>query len=116
MPEPNMNRRMFFRRLMIGYLAGIGLCAGCTGPEEEISKALTEASQLVQTAQEEEQTSYAAARKFYLEALTKAESVISQHPASPLVEKLTWGEARIGPYTLPELKDLVVQRIEMQAQ
>ena len=95
--------------------AGLILCVGCAGPEEKAGKLLTEASQLVRSAQEVEKTSYSDALKLYVESLAKVKAIPTRHPSSQLAGKLAQSEVKIGPYTLAELRDTLIPRAELKA-
>jgi tetratricopeptide (TPR) repeat protein len=95
---------------------GMVLCVGCAGPEEKAGKLLAEASQLVHLAQEAEKTSYSDAFELYQKALIKAETIPAQYPSTQLAGKLAQGEAKVGPYTLAELKGTIVPRARMKAE
>jgi hypothetical protein len=102
-------------RLITGW-AALMLMASCAGPEEKANTLLTEATHLVQSAQEAEQTSYAAIFTLYQEALSRAEALISQYPPSPAAEQLIRGEVKVGPYTLAELRDTVISQAKVKAE
>lgn len=108
-----MNKLSF--RPLIGSL-GIVLCVGCTSLEEKADKLLTEASRLVRSAQEAEQTSYSDALQLYQGGLEKAETITATYPSSLLASKLAQGEARIGSYTLTALRDIAIPRAKMKAE
>jgi tetratricopeptide (TPR) repeat protein len=76
-------------------------------PDARANRLFVEASQLVKSAQEAEQTSYAEAFKLYQAALTKAETITAKYPSSQLAVQLTADQTKIGPYTFPELQKIV---------
>lgn len=92
------------------------MLGSCAGPEEKAQKLFVETSHLVSLAQEAEQTSCGEALMLYQRALAKAEEITTRYATSLLAGKLRVGEAKIGPYTLTELRDVVVPRAEMKAQ
>ena len=99
----------------------VAVCVGivrhwCAGPEEKAGKLLAEASQLVHSAQEAEKISYPDALKLYQEGLTKAEAIPAQYPSTQLAGKIAQDEAKIGPYTLAELKGTIVPRAQIKAE
>lgn len=65
--------------LITGRL-GLMLLVRCSSPEQQARVLLEEASRLVSSAQEAEQTSYPAAATLYEEALTKAAALTTQYP------------------------------------
>lgn len=101
--------------LLMGCL-GLILFVGWANSEDEATKLLREAAQLVKSAQEAEKTSYAEAFRLYTEALAKVEKITVAYPSSPLAVKLTQGEAKIGLYTLTELKETIVPQAKMKAE
>ena len=68
-----------------------------------------EASQLVHTAQEAEQTSYAEAFKLYQAALANLDKITTHYPSSQVAVQLTSGQAKIEAYTLAEFREVVHQ-------
>ncbi len=58
-------------------------------PDAGANQLFVEASQLVKSAQEVEQTSYAEAFKLYQAALTKAETITAKYQSSQLAVQLT---------------------------
>ncbi|MBI3799070.1 MAG: hypothetical protein HY268_19160, partial [Deltaproteobacteria bacterium] len=93
----------------------VALCWGCAGPEEKADQLLAEASQLVDSAHDAEQASYADAFELYKKALAKAETITAKYPSSQVANKLTQGEAKLGPYTLAELQGTIVPWTQSKA-
>jgi tetratricopeptide (TPR) repeat protein len=76
-------------------------------PDARANQLFVEASQLVKSAQEAEQTSYVEAFKLYQAALAKAETITTKYQSSQLAVQLTAGQTKIGPYTFTELQRIV---------
>lgn len=76
-------------------------------PDARANQLFVEASQLVKSAQEAEQTSYAEAFRLYQAALAKAETITSKYQSSQLAVQFTSGQTKIGSYTFAELRKIV---------
>ncbi|MBI3797828.1 MAG: hypothetical protein HY268_12780 [Deltaproteobacteria bacterium] len=73
-------------------------------PDARANQPFVEASQLVKSAQEAEQTSYAEAFRLYQAALAKADTITAKYQSSQLAVQFTAGQTKIGPYTFTELQ------------
>jgi tetratricopeptide (TPR) repeat protein len=100
--------------LLVGCVE-VALCLGCAGPEEKAGTLLVEASHFVHSAHDAQQTSYADTFELYQQALAKAETIAAQYPSSQVATKLTQREAKLGPYTLAELKGTIVPQTQSKA-
>jgi tetratricopeptide (TPR) repeat protein len=113
----NNNFRM--KKLFIPIIltcSTIGLFTGLSIAAEDANRLFSNASQLLQSAQETEKTSYSDAFKLYREALDKLEGIIKEYPASKLVAELRQGQVKIGPYTLAEFQQSVIPKAKRKAQ
>ena len=100
---------------VIIYL-GLILIFGCSSPDEKANKLFVEAAQLVEKAQEAEKTSYADALKLYKKALEKIERIQSKYPSSKLAVEIAQDKAKLGSYTIKEIKETVIPQTELKAE
>ncbi len=92
------------------------LLAGCSTPDEKANKLFVEASELIKSAQEVEETSYVDAFKLYEKSLTKLERITSKYPSSQLAVEIAQGKAKIGPYSIQSFRDVVLPLARRKAE
>lgn len=80
---------------------------GFASQDRRANALFVEAYQLVKEAQEVEKTSYSDAYELYAESLAKLENIISKHSYSKIAVDLIQGNAKLGSYTMEELKNLL---------
>ena len=85
-------------------------------PEARANRLFVEASRLFELAKEAEGESYIEALKLYRGALSRLEKVTTFYPSTKLAVELMQGEARVGPYTIEDLKERAIPEVEPKAE
>ena len=91
------------------------LSSCCFVSSREANKLFAQAEDLLEKAQKAEEISYSDALGLYRDALAKLDSLTASYESTRIARKLLRGDAQIGPYTLDELKNVVVPSIEKKA-
>lgn len=81
--------------------------------DQQANALFIQAHELVQTAYEAEQSQPVVAVSNYMDALQLIERLFEDYPSSSIALDLTQGQAKLGPYTLTELRTVVVPRARM---
>lgn len=106
--------KRFGQRVLAGCLWILFLSSSLFAEADSVPS-LLEASTLVNAAHNAEKDSYAEAYKYYKAAIEKVEQFASEHPSSDLAAQLVQGKQQIGPYTLKELREVIVPKIKKKA-
>ncbi len=93
----------------------IVILTSCTTPDEAANQLFVEASNLVVTADEASQGNFSAALEHYKKALAKVEKISSKYSSSQLAVQIAQGNAKLGDYTISELRDEIIPRTENKA-
>lgn len=111
-------RKSFQLTLSLFSLVGALLITSCFGPETEAERLLAEAAQLVDAAEQAQQTSFTNALQLYQAALAKAEAAIrdASYAASQEDDLHSEADLAIGPTTLRTLRDTIIPRLQRQAE
>jgi len=107
--------KLKLRVLIIISLVSLIVFSGCSSPNRNANELSLKASQLVQLAQETEETSYSNAFKLYEDALEKMEEITSEYPTSQLASEISQGQAKIGHYTITEFRETIIPQAKLRA-
>ncbi|MFH1438703.1 MAG: hypothetical protein ABIJ56_23540 [Pseudomonadota bacterium] len=104
------------KKLLVAVVVpALCLSSCCFASSREAKKLFNEAEDLLEKAQKAEEKSYSDALGLYRGVLDKLETLTTQYGSTRIAKKLLRGDEKVGPFTLDELKGVVVPEIERKA-